>query len=213
MKVVTAKGRKLESSRGHISVNELLEMQSKQSLKFVVQEIANLRDSVRLTPYVSGIGELRNLSMKIPRSAIGGLHPTGETTASRGRDLRVVEITFQSGANIMLEDIYSQLLINAMQLVLPDVMASYTLSWNSPASGSGNGIVTVKGINFYPGSTIYYGYWVNGVSNANNYSVVTNSAGEFIATIQVPCSATFGIEVSDDTRFFDQIQTLQTTCK
>jgi len=91
-----------------LSIDELLEKQSKVTLNATVEAVKDAPTMVKVTPYREGIGCLCHLAMTIQKSFIEEALPTGQYHNCCGKRLIVVEIRFKSDASIPVQDVFEQ---------------------------------------------------------------------------------------------------------
>jgi hypothetical protein len=92
-----------------ISVDDLLNSQSKSSFSATVEAVEGQPDLVKVTPWTAAAGCLCHLSVNINKASLAGVTPTGETHVCCGKTLKVVELHFKKGESITLEDVFGQL--------------------------------------------------------------------------------------------------------
>lgn len=95
-----------------ISVDELLSQQSRDIFKATIEPLED--DSmVSVTPYIIGRGCQCQFALRLSKSAIAGVTPSGETHICCGKTLLVVAISFAAGQSISITDVFKQLTANS----------------------------------------------------------------------------------------------------
>jgi hypothetical protein len=92
-----------------ISVDDLLTGQSKQTISATVEGIEGQPNLVKITPWTAAAGCLCHLSVKVAKSSLEGVTPTGDTHVCCGKTLKVVELHFKKGESIAFEELFGQL--------------------------------------------------------------------------------------------------------
>lgn len=92
-----------------MSVDALLEEQSRQRLRATIESVEGDPKLVKVTPWIVGAGCLCHLELKLPKASIKGVAPTGEIHHCCGKSVQVVEVNFNPGQGIELNELFSQL--------------------------------------------------------------------------------------------------------
>ena len=116
------------------SLDELLEVQSRQEFKGTIEGIEGKPGAVKITPWVPVAGCLCHMAVVVPREAIIGVMMTEDTHFCCGKTLRVVEVDFADDATIPLQDLFNQ--IYASGSAIAERMGRATLRWRSPSQPS-----------------------------------------------------------------------------
>ena len=93
----------------NLSVDEFLDKQGQSILKATVELVDNDPASVKITPWASGIGCPCQFGIKVQKSVIDSVVPTGETHLCCGKQLQIVEVHFSTGGTLPAHDVFSQL--------------------------------------------------------------------------------------------------------
>lgn len=96
-----------------ISLDELLSQQQQGLFLATVEPVEDQPEDCKLTPWVEGQGCLCSLAVVIPRAAISSVKLTENRHYCCGKLLFVVEINFQQGSSIKLDDLFSQMMKSA----------------------------------------------------------------------------------------------------
>jgi hypothetical protein len=104
------------SDTKRMPLDAFLDEQSKAKAKFVatVEGDESKPDLVTVTPWVAGKGCLCKLAVKVPKSAIETVTPTGQSHHCCNKVLKVVEVHFKDGESISLNELFDQLLESAV---------------------------------------------------------------------------------------------------
>src|ERR1051325_3854648 len=96
-----------------MSVEEFLSTQATPTSVATVEAVENEPELLKLTPWVSGVGCLCQLAVKVPKKAIESVSPTGDTHYCCNKALRVVEVHFRKDSSLPLSDLFAQLMQSA----------------------------------------------------------------------------------------------------
>lgn len=80
----------------------------KQALFLATVEPTDNNEVVKVTPVVKGVGCTCGTSIKVAKSSVESVVPTGERHLCCGKNLLVVEIKFKDGASVPIEDFFEQ---------------------------------------------------------------------------------------------------------
>ena len=103
-----------DTATKRLSVEQLLEVQSRQPFKGTIEAVEGRSETVKLTPWLPRAGCLCDMSFVIPSSAIDFVTATEEVHMCCGKSLHVVEVGFVQNATIRVEDLFGQISSKAM---------------------------------------------------------------------------------------------------
>ena len=96
-----------------MSLDQLLASQGKGANLVIIEAVDGQPGSVKITPWVSGVGCLCQYAFVLPKNAIESVQPTGDRHFCCGKTLLVVEVQFVKGASIELSDLFGQVIAGA----------------------------------------------------------------------------------------------------
>jgi hypothetical protein len=96
-----------------MSLDEHLSAQTKQPCIATVEVINDSPEFVKVTPWVRGGGCLCSMALRLPKSAIASVSPTGDAHYCCGKALRVVAVEFKEKSTIGLSDLFGQIMHSA----------------------------------------------------------------------------------------------------
>jgi hypothetical protein len=91
-----------------MNLDELLATQESSGQTATIEAVMDKPTHVKVTPWVEGRGCLCHLAIVIPKKAVKKVIPTGQKHPCCGKVLSVVEVVFDDGATIAVQDLYEQ---------------------------------------------------------------------------------------------------------
>jgi hypothetical protein len=91
-----------------MTVDQLLAKQNEARPLATIEPVEGKPDAVKITPWLQSTGCLCASALVIPKAVIASVNPTGKTHHCCGKNLHVVEVTFATGAQVPVADVFAQ---------------------------------------------------------------------------------------------------------